>query len=148
MGIEPTSEPWEVLTIPIPFSSERHAATSTRNLAVGRTVHAGPPAPSERPPSGFQSPAILRLEPSVVSAVAVQYSETSALARGKSANSRPPPPCASPAYSASPVIRLIGISLRGLTISSEQSTIQKYRVLARIESQNATTSTSGASHDY
>jgi sensor domain CHASE-containing protein len=48
MGIEPTSEPWEVLNIPIPFSSERHAATLTRNLAVGRTVHSGPPAPLVR----------------------------------------------------------------------------------------------------
>jgi magnesium chelatase family protein len=49
MGIEPTSEAWEVLNIPIPFSSERHAATSTRDLAGGKTVHSGPPAPPKLP---------------------------------------------------------------------------------------------------
>ncbi len=107
------------------FSALALHAASERLNEYGRTVRTGPPAPSERPPSGFQSTAILKLEPSVVSVMAVQYSETSALARGKSANSRLPPPGASPAYSAFPVIRLIGISLRGLTIGSEQSTIQK-----------------------
>jgi hypothetical protein len=42
MGIEPTSERWEVLNIPIPLSSERYAATSTMNLAVGSIVHVWP----------------------------------------------------------------------------------------------------------
>ena len=31
MGIEPKSEAWEVLNISIPFSSQRHAATSSVN---------------------------------------------------------------------------------------------------------------------
>jgi hypothetical protein len=29
LGIEPTSEPWEILNIPIPFPSLRHAAISS-----------------------------------------------------------------------------------------------------------------------
>jgi hypothetical protein len=40
MGIEPTSEAWEVLNIPIPFSSQRHAATSSVSQSLSSSAHA------------------------------------------------------------------------------------------------------------
>ena len=43
MGIEPTSEAWEVLNIPIPFSSQRHAATSSVSQSLSSSAHARSP---------------------------------------------------------------------------------------------------------
>jgi hypothetical protein len=43
MGIEPTSEAWEVLKIPIPFSSQSHAATSIVNQSLISSAHADHP---------------------------------------------------------------------------------------------------------
>jgi hypothetical protein len=48
-----------------------------------------PPAPSESPPSRFQSPAIRKVDPCGVSVMAVQCFESSAFALGTSAKSSP-----------------------------------------------------------
>jgi len=59
-----------------------HPATGSEN-SVARTVQTGPPAPSERPPSRFQSPAIRNVDPSGVRVMAVQCFESSTFARGE-----------------------------------------------------------------
>jgi hypothetical protein len=42
--------------------AKSHAAANHSNLTGRRSVHAGPPAPSERPPSRLQSPVILKVD--------------------------------------------------------------------------------------
>jgi hypothetical protein len=46
---------------------------------VARTVQTEPPAPSERPPSRFQSPAIRNVDPSSVSVIDVQCLDSSVM---------------------------------------------------------------------
>jgi len=59
MGIGPPSPSADTLVRATGRSSDLfikgYAAKSTKNSAVGNTVHAGPPAPSEHPPSKLQS---------------------------------------------------------------------------------------------
>jgi len=40
MGIEPTFEAWEVLNIPIPFSSQRDATASSVSQPLSSSAHA------------------------------------------------------------------------------------------------------------
>ena len=52
-----------------------------------RVVRTGPPAPSERPPSRFQSPAIRKVDPSGVGVIAVQcFVKTAPTAAGKTSH--------------------------------------------------------------
>jgi hypothetical protein len=40
MGIEPTFEAWEVMNFPIPFSSQRHASTSSVGQSLSSNANA------------------------------------------------------------------------------------------------------------
>ena len=82
----------------------------TESRCRGCYVQLWPPAPSESPPSRFQSPAIRKVDPSDVSVMAVQCFESSAFALGTSARAARE----YPANASGQTLRSLGVERRAI----------------------------------